>query len=199
MANSDELYQFSNDNGRIVATKIDLISGERESLSSIPSTTYNYSGAVIGTRIYFCGGKRDDHVVNNLIVYDTLTNSWDELSPMPQGVDTPIVAALDDSLYVAGGWSVGNEVLSSVYRYDTKTDQWSVLKDMNHQHDNHQLISLNDCLYALCGDRTNTVEEYNPSTGELKLVASANFPYYAGGVETSGGKIYLNSHEGFEE
>jgi N-acetylneuraminic acid mutarotase len=57
-------------------------------------------------------------------VYDPVTDSWDEKSPMPVAVDSYVSAVIDDRIYVISG-RIGKDVVGLVQVYDTKTDSWS--------------------------------------------------------------------------
>lgn len=70
------------------------------------------------------------------------------------------IAALREKIYVAGGRSDVDSVLSSVECYDILNDKWTMVSQMNHPRENFALISSHGSLYAIGSDRT--IEQYDP-------------------------------------
>jgi N-acetylneuraminic acid mutarotase len=57
-------------------------------------------------------------------VYDPVTDSWSEKSPIPYAVDSYASAVVDNKIYVIGG-RIGGDVVGFVQVYDPQTDEWS--------------------------------------------------------------------------
>ena len=85
----------------------------------------------------------------------------------------PGVAALNNKIYVTGGWNDGQHT-SRVDCYDPDTNTWSQLANMNIARDGHSLVSLNGRLYAIGGDgddsEVDIVEVYDPDNDTWTLL-----------------------------
>lgn len=103
-----------------------------------PASTARNSAAaaVIDGLIYVVGGRanimQDDgtqlqHNLHTLEVYDSKTDDWRALSPMPEALGGIAAAALGGKLYVFGGeqWTPEQKVFASTWVYDPKSDNWA--------------------------------------------------------------------------
>ena len=81
---------------------------------------------------------------------------------MPTERYHPGVAALDNRIYVTGGYGEDYQPMSSVNCYDPDTNTWSQLANMNNARWNHSLVSLQGRLYAIGGNDVDSVEVYDP-------------------------------------
>ena len=76
------------------------------------------------------------------------------------------VAALDNKIYVTGGYGVDyllyGQSMSSVDCYDPDTYTWSQMENMSIARHGHSLVSLHGRLYAIGGARVDSVEVYDP-------------------------------------
>ena len=92
---------------------------------------------------------------------------------MPTRRCHPDVAALDNKIYVTGGWD-GTQYISSVYCYDPDTNTWSQMSNMNIARDIPNLVSLHGKLYAIGGMYVGTVlesvEVYDPAKNTWTLL-----------------------------
>jgi hypothetical protein len=94
--------------------------GKWETLAAMPGTARSYPGvAAVGDRVFVVGGLApppDSMVVN---AYDTKTNTWATVQPLPVPFQMPNVAAVNGTLYVLGGLDQ-----KSVVAYDAAGNQW---------------------------------------------------------------------------
>ena len=81
---------------------------------------------------------------------------------MPTRRYWPGVAALDNKIYVTGGYDDGLQPMSRVDCYDPDTNTWSQMANMNIARHGHSLVSLQGRLYAIGGDWVDDVEVYDP-------------------------------------
>lgn len=87
----------------------------------IPSLRRTYSTQiVIGSKIYFVGGYKAPSVLSNDVdVYDTETNTWSQLPPMPNARRGSAVALVNNKIYAIGGQT------AAVDSYDLSTGEWT--------------------------------------------------------------------------
>ncbi len=85
-----------------------------------------YGAAVIGSKIYFVGGR--DPQLSKVSFYDTESGAWsgiNQLADYPVGVEYPAVAAIGGQLFVAGGYITSGG--AAAYRYNPATNAWTAL------------------------------------------------------------------------
>jgi DNA-binding CsgD family transcriptional regulator/N-acetylneuraminic acid mutarotase len=93
--------------------------------SDKPTPATYVSAVAIGTDIYVPGGcKADGAPTDTCEVYNALTDSWREISPLPKPRCAYALATLDDVIYLFGGWD-GKQYAATVYVYDPHTDHWT--------------------------------------------------------------------------
>ena len=80
----------------------------------------------------------------------------------------PGVAALDNKMYVTGGYA--GQPMSSVDCYDPDTNTWSQVANMNISRHSHSLVSLHGKLYAIGGAGVDSVEVYDPDCNTWTLL-----------------------------
>jgi N-acetylneuraminic acid mutarotase len=107
---------------------IDLTTGESTTGAPAPDPFVYAASATIGDKLYVVGGSTNVFelgTMDELRVYDAVSDSWAQLAPFPGGpIDGHAMAALYDHLFVIGGYADGAHVLSTVWRYDVATDTW---------------------------------------------------------------------------
>jgi N-acetylneuraminic acid mutarotase len=85
---------------------------------------------VVNDKLYVMGGQRQvfypHGTIEQNMLYDPLTDSWTDLTPMPTGVSDYTSAVIDNKIYVMGGRSgsvTAENILTQIY--DPETDAWS--------------------------------------------------------------------------
>ena len=94
----------------------------------------------------------------------------------------PGVAALDNKIYVTGGYDGGQnggKSMSSVDCYDPGTKTWSLVESMHTARRGHGLFSLHGKLYAIGGEDVDSVEVFDPENStwtwfQIKMLISCN-------------------------
>lgn len=89
-----------------------------------------FSGYVtIKNKIYVFGGNQlqVDNTINKTQIYDMLSDSWEESTPIPIPVYGLAVGAYQDTLiYLIGGRNANNFEINNVQIYNVNTAKWSV-------------------------------------------------------------------------
>ena len=188
-----------NEIGRVTfsVSKQNPINNQWESVTEMPTPKASFGAAVIGKKIYVCGGHEGHIFLNLLEVYDCESNTWTELAPMPNVRDDIGMAVLNGHIYVAGGW-IGANKFSSVLKYSPETNTWTEVKAMNEGRSLHELVELHGTLYAIGGKDTNTVERYSPINDMWTYITSTNHNHSYLGATSHQNKIYVLSDQGFE-
>ena len=83
-----------------------------DTLSPLPFTINNAAGAVFGQRLYLIGGMQDGVASGTIWVYDLghSVGGWKRLAELPEagGYLQPVTSVVGDSLYVSGGFTLGD-------------------------------------------------------------------------------------------
>jgi len=103
-----------------------------ENRTSPPGTTLSHQAIAVDDKIYVIGGAQLAHLgilatsaVN--YVYDTVTNSWSTMAPIPTPVSSYASAVLDDKIYIIGGRTATVKVKNAtnlVQIFDPITNKW---------------------------------------------------------------------------
>ncbi len=144
--------------------------------TEVTSSIYQHGGtpvaAVINGMIYVAGGTGEGIVGNELEVYDPVTDSWTELSPMRVPRNHIAGGVINGKLYVAGGRPPFSPGLDVLEEYDAETDNWSDKAPMLTGRSGIAGAVVGECLYVFGGEGNPNdpngifweVEAYHPQT-----------------------------------
>ncbi|MDA3802781.1 MAG: hypothetical protein PF488_02680 [Patescibacteria group bacterium] len=119
-----------------------LISKDWQNKVSIPFSLAGAGSSVIDNTIYLVGGYSDDedNISPMIISYDSQVDEWSEEAMMssdpgdmlakPFGRVNPMVANIDDNLYIFGGRTEEGPA-SSTLKYNINTQEFTQLEDMS--------------------------------------------------------------------
>ena len=88
--------------------------------------------------------------------YDTLTNSWSQLSSMNVARGHLCVESVSNDIYAIGGLGA-NEILSTVEKYDISSNSWDILEPMPTERMGSMSVVVGDYIYVLGGMRYDNV------------------------------------------
>lgn len=103
-----------------------------EPVAPLPEPAWATAAGVVAGQIVVTGGWRlDGGTSGATFVYDSGSDSWDQVADNPSSVSAAGQAVADGLLYSVGGCTTGDclPISSSVTAYDPGTDQWQVLAD----------------------------------------------------------------------
>jgi N-acetylneuraminic acid mutarotase len=88
-----------------------------------------HTANVMGTKIYFWGGKDDKGILNTFDIYDMRTNTWTTgtAGGTPRFAHSSIV--YNNKIWYYGGETFGGSILNTLCVYDILSDVWSVTYD----------------------------------------------------------------------
>jgi uncharacterized repeat protein (TIGR01451 family) len=148
--------------------------------------------------LYQIGGENPaSTAISDTFRYDIGTNTWVTLTGMitrAYGIDA---VAINDNLYVAGGYN-GTTYLDSLQVYSTTANTWGTAAPMPTPLAYYQAVALNGKLYVLGGFGglvtpavSNAVHVYDPATNAWSTVAPMSTPRYYAQAGVIGGQIYV--------
>ena len=98
-------------------------------------------------------------------------DQWNIVTQMPHKRWRSGVAALDNKIYVTGGYEFyAEDTKSCVDCYDLDTNTWSQMANMNIARQAHCLVSLHGRLCAIGGEDVDSVEVYDPDNNTWTLL-----------------------------
>jgi N-acetylneuraminic acid mutarotase len=89
--------------------------------------------------------------LQRVLKYDTGSDSWSEVAPMPAARAWAAVCAVDSDIYVIGGQNNGGERCVEVYKYNVVNNVWSLVSPMPSARVNHKACVLGGMIYAAGG------------------------------------------------
>ena len=200
----------------------DLDTQTWSALPPMPTTRGALAAVAVGKKIYVSGGggipqgmQLPDGLVpggpaelyGTLEVFDTETNTWSKLAPMPTPRNHHSIAAADGKLYAiggrvgscySGGWS-SNVWMNEAY--DIATNTWTTRAPMPTARSGTGIAALDGKIYVLGGEgwiddfggvfRANEV--YDPKTNTWSRAARMITPRHGFAVAQVGNAIYAVS------
>ncbi len=167
----------------------------------MPTLRVEMDVAAIGDTIYAIGGLDPERAtLDKVEAYNTLTDTWTEVAPLPIAIHHPAAISYDGKLYVIGGYTEGFVPSSAVFMYDPKTDSWSRAADMSIARGALTVEVVDDIIYAVGGAGTEEPrghillginEAYDPVRDRWETKAPMPTPreHLASGMV--GGKMYV--------
>nr|XP_023687760.1 kelch-like protein 31 [Paramormyrops kingsleyae]XP_023687761.1 kelch-like protein 31 [Paramormyrops kingsleyae] len=95
-----------------------------------------HCAATLGGKVYVVGGSQlgpgGERVdVLPMEIFSPESRQWSQAAPLPLGVSTAGLAALNEQLYLLGGWNEAEKrYKAAVQRYDPDTDSWSAGEEL---------------------------------------------------------------------
>lgn len=147
----------------------------------LANSLYNHGGgemAVVNDKLYLFNGyswnvSRKLNGANKLEVYNSVSNTWTELTPVPETRSHSTSFVIDGKIYTVGGQQWQDNFSNKVFRYDPQTNTWSVMN--NFPLNAHSLLSatVDGKAYVFGGTITSNytrpnwnsyMYQYNPQT-----------------------------------
>lgn len=169
----------------------------------LPVALNHLMPAVAGGKLYVIGGQTDANVayVRTVYAYDPATEEWTRRADMPTARSAGAAVTINGKIYVAGGRPPRGADFAV---YDPEADTWEVLPNLPTQRNHLAAVTVDGLLYVIGGRfeggftsvQTDTVEVYDPATGEWRQGAAMLKP--RGGVNSvvAEGCIHVFGGEG---
>lgn len=176
--------------GKSNAYKFDTTNNTFTAIASMPYGSGQHQAAIIGKDIYMFGGMSGS-VITSSCKYNIDTNSYTTLSPLPSARNATGVCALNDKLYISGGYGNG---YTELLEYDPKTNNYTQLPTMPIFVYGMGLESFAGLLILVGGCNNDVAQQkiysYNVITQEYSLLSETGG---RGRIDTAivGDKIYV--------
>ncbi len=184
----------------IIASLICLLANSASAqwavVAKLPSGRSDAAVASVDGRLYVIGGSAGRGVDE----YDPRTGEWSRKAEAPTRRSAAAACAIGNMIYVAGGWD-GARVHDTVERYDVMEDRWEAVTSMPTARGWLSLTAVDGTIYAVGGetvdldvfdfDILDTVEAFDPTTGEWTKRAPIDEARNAHGATALDGRIYI--------
>lgn len=124
-----------------------------------------------GTDVYIAGGSTLVGPRASFDLYDTATDMWRPLPPMPTARERFGMAGFSGRIYISGGRSREMDETSpkpsdALWAYDTVSGDWVVKASMPSERVDHAMVSIGDHLYVIggTGEHADLIYIYNVVT-----------------------------------
>jgi N-acetylneuraminic acid mutarotase len=178
--------------------------------TSIPTQRASAATAAVGTKIYVAGGAMGTNgasqgpTVRDFAAFDTMTNTWETLDPIPMPARNHAVGAgVGDVFYIVGGrtGAATDGLQNRMDAYDPTTRTWSPKAPMP--------VARGGCmggvvngLIIVVGGEGNAPEinpmrvfpdnnGYDPATNTWRVFAPMRTPRHGSGAAGVNGKLYV--------
>lgn len=86
---------------------------------------------IVDSMIYSFAGKMEGYIIGDAVnSYNTSTDEWSELTPMPMPMTEGGIGRVGDKIYLVGGWKNKNlddwVTTDSILEYDFSLDSWAI-------------------------------------------------------------------------
>jgi len=168
---------------------------------SVPVERHEAAFTKVGDKFFLLGGRG----VRPVSIYDTKVEKWSEGAAPPFEIHHFQPVVIEDKIYILGAFTGGwpNETpIEHVMIYDPKRDNWSaghtIPKERRRGAAGASLH--NGKVYVSCGlvdghigNHQPWLDEYNPKTGEWKVLSDAPRTRDHFNSVVAGGKLYLTA------
>ena len=160
--------------------------------------------------LYILGGTTETYqTLNSVECYNTVTNSWVDITPMPNAIHSLAAAVSGEHIFISGGASSGRQPTSAVSTYSSSASTWQAKQPLICPRRLHEMLAFSEKLFVLGGigepglHRTQIpIEVYDLNTDQWTILSSTLAGRSVGQFLIFGGDILSfgrEHHEATEE
>jgi N-acetylneuraminic acid mutarotase len=176
---------------------------------SLPQPRWAHCACVVGDAMYVLGGVEEDEecdepTVSSVLKFDSRTQIWSEVAPMPAERDNAGACVLGNDIYIFGGNADNRMRTSTTYRFNTEMNEWATLSPMPEAIREHSVSVIDGLIYVMGGEDSdgnsiNSVHRFDPIANLWSVVAPMSVARSTLGSFVLGGNIYAvgGFNEGF--
>jgi len=147
-----------------------LLGGDAFGRSGIGFATIDSFGI---KRVHSIGGRKiDGTILQTHIKYNPVTNAWVSRTAIPWLVSFGALAPVNDSLYMVGGWNVGDGFLNKVGAYNPFANNWSTMT----------VCPIVVAYHSVVGHDSMGIWVIGGKTSDLNISDQLYFGYKPGGI-----------------
>jgi N-acetylneuraminic acid mutarotase len=131
------LYVTGGEDGGAVLASVERYDPSLDTWSAVPALPLPRRGhcaCAVGDAMYVLGGIEwidgKERAVSTVLKFDSRTQTWSEVAPMPSGRDFAGACVVGTNIYIFGGRSSENTTTSTTYRFSTASNTWATFAPM---------------------------------------------------------------------
>ncbi|KAK2514778.1 Klhl29 [Columba guinea] len=155
---------------------------------TVPRCRHN--SLVYDGKIYTIGGVGVAGNVDHVERYDTITNQWETIAPLPKAVHSAAATVCGGKIYVFGGVNEAGRAAGVLQSYIPQTNSWSFIESPMIDNKYAPAVTLNGFIFILGGAYARATTIYDPEKGNIKAGPNMNHSRQFCSAVVLDGKIY---------
>uniref|UniRef100_K7FN11 Kelch like family member 29 n=1 Tax=Pelodiscus sinensis TaxID=13735 RepID=K7FN11_PELSI len=155
---------------------------------TVPRCRHN--SLVYDGKIYTIGGVGVAGNVDHVERYDTITNQWETIAPLPKAVHSAAATVCGGKIYVFGGVNEAGRAAGVLQSYVPQTNAWSFIESPMIDNKYAPAVTLNGFIFILGGAYARATTIYDPEKGNIKAGPNMNHSRQFCSAVVLDGKIY---------
>jgi hypothetical protein len=166
----------------------------------LPRPRFAHCACAVGNAMYVLSGVEmddpgDEYTVNSVLKFDSSTQIWSEVAPMPAERHNAGACVVGVDIYIFGGTSDNQVPTSTTYRFNSEANEWTTLAPMPEAMQEYSIAVLDGLIYLIGGvdsgdDSLDSVHRFDPVANLWRAVAPMSVARSALGSFVLGGSIY---------
>ncbi|XP_016308770.1 kelch-like protein 29 [Sinocyclocheilus anshuiensis] len=129
--------------------------------------------------------------LDNVARYDTITNQWEMVAPLPKPVHSAAATVCGGKIYVFGGVNEAGLSAGVLQSYVPQTNAWSFIESPMIDNKYAPAVTLNGYIFILGGAYARATTIYDPEKGNIKAGPNMNHSRQFCSAVVLDGKIYV--------
>ncbi|XP_029318753.1 LOW QUALITY PROTEIN: kelch-like protein 29 [Cottoperca gobio] len=149
-----------------------------------------HNSLVYDGKLYNIGGLGVSGNLDHVERYDTVTNQWETVSPLPKPVHSAAATVCGGKVYVFGGVNEAGRSAGVLQSYVPQSNTWSFIESPMIDNKYAPAVSLNGFIFILGGAYARATTIYDPDKGNIKAGPNMNHSRQFCSAVILDGKIY---------
>uniref|UniRef100_UPI0037E752CD kelch-like protein 29 n=1 Tax=Semicossyphus pulcher TaxID=241346 RepID=UPI0037E752CD len=149
-----------------------------------------HNSLVYDGKLYTIGGMGVSGNLDHVERYDTITNQWETVSPLPKPVHSAAATVCGGKVYVFGGVNEAGRSAGVLQSYVPQSNTWSFIESPMIDNKYAPAVSLNGFIFILGGAYARATTIYDPDKGNIKAGPNMNHSRQFCSAVILDGKIY---------
>ncbi|CAJ1077449.1 kelch-like protein 29 [Xyrichtys novacula] len=133
-----------------------------------------HNSLVYDGKLYTIGGLGISGNLDHVERYDTITNQWETVSPLPKPVHSAAATVCGGKIYVFGGVNEAGRSAGVLQSYILQSNTWSFIESPMIDNKYAPAVSLNGLIFILGGAYARATTIYDPDKGNIKAGPNMN-------------------------
>ncbi|XP_041661774.1 kelch-like protein 29 isoform X2 [Cheilinus undulatus] len=133
-----------------------------------------HNSLVYDGKLYTIGGLGVSGNLDHVERYDTITNQWETVAPLPKPVHSAAATVCGGKVYVFGGVNEAGRSAGVLQSYIPQSNTWSFIESPMIDNKYAPAVSLNGLIFILGGAYARATTIYDPDKGNIKAGPNMN-------------------------